>query len=282
MKLPNIAGIVGVVKTFTMANRPEILLGTSLTATVGAIVLAAKGGWDARGIVDDERMSRVASPEPPFDTFLEYKEEFEKDAPEITVKEKIQLTWLCYMPATIAGATALGSTGGLHLVHVKEKKALVTAGLAALEEVKKEALQFEKDNLGVVSNDEKQKILEERAQNTPIGEEGNSHVQSSDDYVEEMYLVRDGRTGRDIWSNQHRIEDALIEVNSVLNGSGNVELNYFYTKAGFNSVPDGLNCGWSGALVDVQWEETKRDDGRPVRVFTFRPTPSPGYDDAHQ
>lgn len=269
MNIPNITGLMKVGKTFILANRPEILFGASITATLASVVMAAKGGYEARGIVDAEQARREHDVD---DAGVV------KEGP-LTSKEKIQLTWLCYMPAAVTTIGALGSTTGLHIVHVKDKKMLAQAALSAIEEVKTSAKEFEKEHtLGVLSNDEKQKILEERAERVPIGEKLDSHIENSDGIVEPMYLVRDARTGRDIWSNDHRIEDALIEVNNVINGSGDCEINHFYNHAGFASIPDGTQVGWSGALVSLEWTETRRDDGRPVRVFTFRPTPEKGYD----
>lgn len=266
MKLPNIMGFVGVVKTFASAHRPEILLGAAVTSTIASTALAAKGGYEAGQKVLKAEFSDLDLDSP------------EGKTQELSVKEKAQLTWTNYLPAGVALTTSLGSTAGLHLVHVKEKKALVTAGAVALEELKTEYRKWEKENtIGVMSEEEKQAVLEERLHSDPEG----TLVMNSDHEIEAMYLVRDGMTQRDIWSNQHRIEEAVIDVNSVIAGSGNVELNYFYTKAGFGTIPDGNNIGWSGALIDIKWEETVRDDGRPVRMFIFRPSPEKGFDDAH-
>lgn len=261
MKLPNITGLVHLGKTIVLAHRPELLFGASVTATVGAVVLAAKGGYDARGIVDAEQA---------------------KQAEPLTTKQKANLTWLCYMPAAVTTITAVGSTTGLHIVHVKEKKALAQTALGVIEELKASAKEFERENLGILSDEEKSKILEERADNTPVGEDGRAHIQHSDGEIEELYLVRDARTGRDIWSNQHRIEGAMIDLHNALNGSGECDVNYFYSNAGYANTPDGFKFGWSGTLPSIDWTETVRDDGRPVRVFTFRPEPETGYDTTHR
>ena len=289
MKIPNLKGLASVGKTFFMANRPEILLASSLVSSIGGAILGATGGYKARGIVDDARMKRVASPEPPFDTFLEYKEEFVKNAPDLDVKEKIQLTWLCYMPAALAVTTSVGSIGGLHLVHVKEKKALATAAMAAIEEIKKEAKEFEKENLGVLSNDEKEKILEDRADKTPVGEDGHSHIQNSDGEVEELYLIREPVTGRDIWSNKTRIEEAIVEVGNMINGSESASLNNFYDQAGYGRLETAELLGWSGVLPSISWHDENgqaisgvRDDGRPWRGFRYTPSPEKGFDDPHR
>lgn len=274
MKIPNLSGLTGIYRAgqlFVSVHRPEILLGASITATLGAVVMAAKGGYEARGIVDNERAKRAASPEPPFDTYYEYKQEFEAKFPELTAKEKANLTWHCYLPAATLTVGSIGSTVGLHVVHVKEKKALAVAALSAIEEVKREAKEFEKNNVGVLTEEEKSKILEGRADEDPFE---TAVVTGSDGEIEELYLVRDNISGRDIWSNAQRIEDAINSVNAVISRDGDCELNQFFEYAGYGHLPLGDNIGWSGDFVEARWDTTIRDDGRPVRRFRFDPEPT--------
>jgi hypothetical protein len=265
VKLPNINGIVKVGKNFIMAYRPELLLGAAVTSAVGGAVLAAKGGYEARGIIDKEREMRA-------------KQALADGEPikELDVKEKIQLTWLCYLPSAITVTTSVASISGLHLVHVKEKKAIATAALAAVEEVKAEAKRFIKEEtVGAMTQEEKEMVLENRLNNDP-----SVVVSHSDGEIEEMYLVRDAKTGRDIWSNVGRIEQAVLDVNNFLQRHGECDLNSFYSNAGFGGTPDGDDWGWKGAdWVELQWDTTVRDDGRPVRRFTFRTQPKEGYRD---
>jgi hypothetical protein len=257
IKLPNITGIVKVGKNFIMAHRPELLLGAAVTSSVGGAILAAKGGYEARGIVDAA--------------------EAEKGSP-LEVKEKIQLTWLCYMPSAVTVTTSVASISGLHLIHVKEKKALATAALAALEEVKEESKRFLKEEtVGAMTPEEKEKIFEERLANDP-----SVVMRDSDGEIEEMYLIRDAKTGRDIWSNTQRIEQAVLDINNFIARHGECDLNSFYSNAGFGSTPDGDDWGWRGAdWVELVWDATVRDDGRPVRRFAFRTQPKEGYRDTH-
>ena len=256
MNIPNITGLVKVGKTFLLAHRPELLLGTSITATIGAVVLAAKGGYEARGILD---------------------EQWPHDLEDVSLKTKAQLTWHCYVPAAVTTVGALGATTGLHLVHVKEKKALVAAGLAAIEEVKTEAKEFQKELEEVLSPEQKEE-LQDRIFQAESDEDGVVRRTSSDGEVEELYLVRDAKTGRDIWSNKTRIEDALVVVNDHIARQGDCELNTFYSLAGYNLIPDGDDWGWSGEFVELQWGVDTRDDGRPVRTFSFHASPTKGYD----
>jgi hypothetical protein len=276
IKLPNITGIMKVGKNFIMAHRPELLLGAAVTSSVGGAIMAAKGGYEARGIIENEKNRRVMERYPEIQTIEEFKNALEKE--QLEVKEKIQLTWLCYMPAAITTTTAVGTISGLHLIHVKEKKALATAALAAIEEVKTESKEFLKENtVGVMTQEEKEKILEHRMENDP-----SVVVQHTDGEIEEMYLVRDAKTGRDIWSNVGRIEQAVLDINNFIARHGECDLNSFYSNAGFGATPDGDDWGWRGAdWVELVWDTTVRDDGRPVRRFAFRTQPKEGYRDTH-
>lgn len=273
MKIPNVGGVVrvfGAGKALVMAYRPEILFGASVVSTVSAVVLAAKGGYEARGIVDAEQARRDAQ---------------EQSAP-MTVKEKAQLTWLCYMPAAITTVGALGSTTGLHIVHIKEKKALAAAALMAIEEVRTEAKQYVDDVMEAIdeSTTEKgkekiQKALDEKPQ----------PYWMSDGEVNEKYLIRDPLTGRDIWASRAQIEEAIVEVGNKINGSGDCPLNEFWEQAGWGRLDLGEEMGWSGVIPSIEWTDQfgrpisgVRDDGRPWRGFRFLPEPEKGFDDPNR
>ena len=266
---PRLKGLVKIGKNFIAANRPEILFGTSVVSTVAAVGLSAKAGYEARGLVDEAEQQRDFS-EPP-----------------MTTKEKIQVGWRPFVPAGAALVTSLGSTTGLHLVHVKEKKQLAAVAMSAIQEVKDQANAYAEDIRDSVvetlnPTDEEKREVEERLMEKNADRHGGvAWVSNSDGEVEEMYLVRDGKTGRDIWSNEFRINQAINEVNAVITRQGDCELNLFYSLAGFGLLPDGDDWGWSGNLVDLHWDLTVRDDGRPARRFTFRTDPEKGYNSAH-
>jgi len=281
VKIPNIKALATLGKAAVAAHRPEILFGTSIVTTISAVVMAAKGGYEARGKVDEERMKRIASPEPPFDTFLEYYQEAKEKAPDLDVKEKIQLTWMNYLPSAGLAAGAVGATTGLHLVHIKEKKALAAAALMAIDEVKGQSKEYVdkvmKEVEATTSKEDAEKIRDNVLD--PDGT-GVCEIQNGDHEVEELYLVRDAKTGRDVWSNTARIEEAVNAVNSFIAKHGDCDLNSFYSNAGFEITPDGDDWGWSGAWVELKWDTTVRDDGRPVKRFAFRTDPEKGYDGA--
>lgn len=241
INLSKMTSLVSLGKGFVLAYRPELLLGTSITATLGGVVLAAKGGWDARGLVENHK---IENPEA-----------------DLKAKDLALMTWKCYVPAGVTTLGAVGATTGLHWVHVKEKKAMLATSLAAIEEFKESAERFTNAALESAAN-----------------EDGVVTVEDSDGVVEELYLVRDAKTGRDIWSNEARIDEAVNQVNSLINSNGDCDLNEFYTFAGYSGIEEGLNIGWSGEFVAIKWTNGVRDDGRPIRIFTFQQAPKTGFD----
>lgn len=264
MKIPNLnsaKSLFGLGRAFVVTHRPELLLGAGITATVASTILAARGGYKARGIVDAEQERRNME---------------EKSAP-LTNKEKAQLTWQCYLPSAYALTGSLGSQVGLHFVHVKEKRALVLAGAAALEEAKTTYKRWEDEIMDHMTPEEIKKINDEIREENYDPVTGVSRTVNSDGVPIEKYLVRDNFTGRDIWSTQVEIEDALNATNNWINQEGDVELNHFYGLAGFDHIPNGDEIGWSGQLIDIKWDQITRSDGRPVRRFTFREEPQKDY-----
>lgn len=258
MKLPNISGLYGVGKAVVAANRPEILFGTSLVTTLAAVVAAARGGYKSGYTVAEEDIKNLAV-----------------GGEKLDRKDIAKLTWLNYLPAAGLTGGALGATTGLHLVHVKEKKQLAAVAILAIEEGKKEAQKYKQEVLemvGVTADEEDPK------ENKKAAKKGSLvAVENSDGRREELYLVRDVKTGRDIWSNKLRLESAMLELNQRLQNDP-CELNQFYKDAGFNGIPEGEEYGWNkGEYVGLEWPDellTVTDDGLPVRGFRFATEPT--------
>lgn len=265
MKLPNPTGLIRVGKMFVMANRPEILFGASVVSTIGAVVLAAKGGYEARGIIDAENNKRFITSEGPLS--------------ELTHKEMANLTWHCYIPALTLTIGAIGSTTGMHIVHIKEKKALATAALAAIDEIRTEAKTYEKALLEA-DPEKSEEVRNEVAERTHAN--GNKAREfDNEPMIEELYLVRDGYTGRPFYLTRARVDEGVNRVNQQINKSGDCDLNTFYMWAGLPELERGIEEGWSGELISISWEDEHLEDGRPISTFHFVTPPKKGYDDAH-
>lgn len=256
MKLPNVKGLVGLSKAFVMAHRPELLFGASVVSTVSAVVASGFAGYKS-----GQQVLKAEFPAMDFDV---------KEV-NLDVKQKLQLTWLNYLPAAGLTAGALGSTTGLHLVHIQEKKALAAAALMAIEEIRNEAIDYKQQILEIVEDPEKKPAAKVKE----VEEVANRALMVDAD---QLYLVKDEFTGRTFYATENKIQNSVNEVNSLLN-TRDVELNSFYVWSGVPEIQDGDEYGWNaGDFITVKWEDHHLDDGRPVRAFTFQPKPRKGYE----
>lgn len=267
----NISSYVKTAKSVITANSPVLLLGTTIAGVVTTGVLSAKAGYKARGIVEDERMRRVASPEPPFDTFLEYKEEFEANVPPLTIQEVAQLTWLCYATAGISGAGTIAAAVGTHTVHTKRANAMaavyaVTSNkLDDMSEKAQEMLGPKKTQQ--LNNDVAQRQID-RGESVE-----NSEVIMVDDGNELCY---DEFSGRYFISSLPRIEAAINSVNRKIIDEGDASLNDYYEYVGLPSIDIGYSFGWSGPKIDGRFGAVTAADGRPAISVGFYQNPKDG------
>lgn len=248
-----------------MANRPEMLLGAAVAATVGAVVLAAQGGYKSGLQVAEVDAVRAATDQEP-----------------MTTQEKLLLTWTNYTPAAGVAVGALASTLGLHIVHVKDKKQLVAAGLAAVEEAKKSCQVYIDDMKEAITENStpktQDKIADSMLEKSAERNNGVAQVWHSDGIVESLYLCRDLTSGRAVWSNQYHVKDAVASLNNLL-ANDDISLNTFYDKLELENIPIGLTHGWNaGERVEVQWTTERREDGQPICVFKLNPPPAEGFD----
>lgn len=265
IKLPNVKGFLSVGKAFTMAHRPELLFGASVASTISAVVMAAKGGYESGRKIEA----------------LEAQEER-----VIPVKEKIQLTWLNYLPAAGLTGAALGSTTGLHLVHVKEKKAIAAAALMAIDELKNEANDYKEKVLEIVSDngqteEEKAKAIEELVPETGWSA-GDLMLQ------DRMYMMYDDLANRPVKSTRDLVRRAGEVLLSEINKKGYADLNLFYEEIDLTPSQMGSQLGW--AKEDVQGYGGKQGmefitfgltdlpDGSAGVAFWFREPPTTDFE----
>lgn len=263
MRLPDIKGIVNLGRTVVMANRPEILLGAAIASTIAAVALAAKGGYDSGKFIAHVESENAAN-----------------GTPAPTKAEIVQLTWQNYVPAALCTATALSSTGGLHWIHVREKKALVATGLAAVEEARTELKAYIHDLQESVEDNTTDKTLAKVKEG--VAEKQIDRIENqflSDGILEPMYVLRDKESGGWFHGNRNQIIDAVTELNRSIVDNGEADLNTFYNHAGWPDTDHGQDFGWSGGTrVTVRWSLCSRDDGTPAAQFQLEPSPIKDYD----
>lgn len=264
--------IFGIGKAFVMAYRPELLYGASVVSTVGSVVLAAKGGYEARGRVEEAQnaTASLATPGTP-----------------LTIKEKALLTWTCYIPAAIGTVSAVGSTTGLHLVHVKEKKAMAAAGLAAINQAREEMQAFKERAIELM--DDESKTPEEKKEAISDYLEGEDREWNTE-YVptDGVYPCYDDLANRAFRSNRELIRRAGEVLLSEINKHGRANLNLVYDELGMSESQIGQQLGWTKEEVQgyggkngmefITFGLTELPDGSSATAFWFREPPTTDYE----
>lgn len=252
MKKFNVSRGMRTVKSVITANSPVLLVGATITGVVATGVLAARGGYKARGIVDAAQAEK--GPEP------------------LTKQEKVSLTWLCYAPAALAGTGTITSCLGVHFVHTKRFAEL--AGLYAVTSGKLDDMKDEVEEM--LTGKKKQELDDRLAQKSADGNPlVNNEVIITQSGTELCY---DDWTGRWFHSNMNSIADAVNQVNAILIDEGELDLNTFYDRLGLTEVPMGTDFGWHHAKTSklgLIYGNITAPDGRPAIAISFRDAPKP-------
>lgn len=247
----NFSSTLKTARNVITANSPALLVGTAIAGVVTTAILAAKGGYKARGIIDEAEEERGS---------------------ELNTQEKIQLTWLCYAAPALTGASTIAATIGVHTIHTKRHTAL--AGLYAVTSNKLDDYQEKAEEL--LGTKKAQAINDSTAQKS-IDRAGP--VNDHEVYVLEngTQLCQDELSGRYFMGSVPIIERAINNINRQINDDGDVSLNEFYDHVGLPPIQLGQDLGWSGTKVEAKFGSGTTSDGRPAITFWFQPTPKERY-----
>lgn len=248
----NISSAFRTAKNVITANSPVLLVGTAVAGVITTGVLAAKGGYKARGILDEAQAKR----------------DQEENSTPLTLQEKVQLTWLCYAAPAVTGASTIASVVGVHTIHTKRHAAL--AGLYAVTTSKLDDYREKAEELlGPKKTQELNNAIGQKAvDRDPLAD--NREVIITGEGNELCY---DEWAGRWFLGSVPSIERAVAEVNTQLVEDGDASLNDFYDRIGLPPTQMGSSFGWSGTKIGVRFGSTTASDGRSAVAIWFHEEP---------
>lgn len=249
MKL-NLSSALRTTKSVITANSPVLLATAAIAGVVTTGILAAKGGYKARGIVDDHRAETGTEPTP---------------------MEVAKLTWLCYAVPAVTGASTIASVLGVHLIHTKRHAALAGLYVAAtgkLDDYREEAEKL----LGPKKSQELTNVISQKTVDAAGGDMINNEVIVTPGGTELCY---DEWSGRYFHGSLPAIEKAIAHVNLLLARDGDACVNEFYDHLGLPPTQIG-QLGWSGASqISGRFGTVTSADGRSAISFSFHEEPTP-------
>lgn len=244
----NLSKTIRTGKSIVTANSPVLLVGAAIAGVVSTGVLAAKGGYKARGIIDEAQAAQV---EP------------------LTVQEKAKLTWLCYAVPAVTGVTTIASVVGVHTIHTKRHTAL--AGLYAVTATK---MDDYRDKAEELLGAKKAQALNDAIGQAAVDRDPieNHEVIITDSGSELFY---DDWSGRYFMSSVPIAERAVNGVNLQIVEGGAASLNDFYDNVGLPAIPPGQNFGWdSGKKIEARFGSVNTSDGRSAVALFFQHEPT--------
>lgn len=247
--MKNLSSTIKTVKALVTANSPILLVGTAIAGVVSTGVLAAKGGYKARGIIDEAAVVKGES---------------------LTVQEQSKLTWKCYTVPVLTGVSTIASIVGVHTIHTKRHAAL--AGLYAMTTAKlDEHIDKAEELLGPKKTQALTNTLSQEA--LDVNPLGDKEILMTGENAE---LCNDRFSGRYFMSSLQSIEQAFNEANRQIIDTGDCSLNDLYNYMGLSDVPMGEAFGWSGdEKILPKIGSAVAADGRASIVVDFRRTPTP-------
>lgn len=253
----NLSNALKTAKNVITANSPQLLVGTAIVGVVTTGVLAAKGGYKARGVIDEA--------------------ESERDTP-LNFQEKAQLTWLCFAPSVLTGASTIAATVGVHTIHTKRHAAL--AGLYAIGASKSDELQAKAEEL---LGAKKSQLLEDHLAQKAVdrdfeqrGEEFLNHEVIVTGKGEQ--LCREDFTGRYFDGSLNSIESAVNDLNAILL-DGPADMNNLFDYLGIEPSAAGEVFGWKPKTkVMVKPGSALTPKGKAVINVRFHPAATTSYE----
>lgn len=260
----NIQGLAKISKTITTwgaKNSPTLLTGIGVTGLISTAVLTRKGTIKALAILDDELVERNPS--------VKIHPSIDRISDEFTFKEKVKLTWKCYVPAAALGAITIGCMVGANKINLRRNAAL--AGLYSLSETALKEYQakvVEKIGEGK-AKEIKDEIKQDIVDRNPVSSHGIIRTGHGDT------LCYDEYSGRYFYSDMNDIKAAVNNINRTLRLDNEVCLNEFYSEIGLGRVKMGDLLVWyiDYGQVEVGFSSTLADDGRPCLVIDFDSEP---------
>lgn len=248
----NLSHAVRTAKSIITANSPVLLVGTAVAGVVSTGILAARGGYKARGILDAAEAERAMKSEPPLD-----------------LQEKVKLTWLCYAGPAATGVSTIIAVSGVHLIHTKRHKelaALYAVASTRLDDYRAKAEQM----LGPKKTQDLQnELAQEELDRNPLNDNRQVIILGGG-----QEICYDSWSDRYFTGSQPIIDKAFNEVNLALAEYGECSLNEFYDYVGLPTIPYGDDFGWSGGgKLEPTFGGAMTPDGRAAICFGFKREP---------
>lgn len=237
-------------------NAPAILSGVAMAGVAATTYLAARGGMKAQRILDEAQVGKL-------------REQLNNDEVDgnydIKNIDKFKMTWSCYLPAALMGATTIACIFGAQKINTER-----LAAMAGAYAISKDSLKEYKEKVKEMFGEEKaEEVHEEIVQNhldlNPVSRNEVIVTERGND------LCYDSYSGRYFKGDVNSILSAQNQVNNDLYSSGGfIPLNTLYYYLGLPEIKLGDENGWTtDALLELKVSSKLAENGVPCVVLEY-------------
>lgn len=263
-----ISDIAKGVQVFTKKHTPKILLGLGVGLGMYAAYQAVKATPEALDILDEE----LGKTEPGAVTIPIYK-----ISEKFSVKDRVRLTWKCYIPAAIAGVGAVSCIIGAGVVDDRRIQTL-TAAAAMSESALRDYVSAAVKTVG----EKKEHDIRDTMAKDQLGK-GASPADRAICTGNGETLCYDPLCDRYFKSSMEAIRRAENDINKrIVNGEDALSLNDLYYAMGLDDIKLGDTIGWQvdRGLIDLSFSSVLAPDatpwgGTPCLVVNHKRLPYP-------
>lgn len=235
------------VSHFVSKNAPAILTGIGVSGVLTTTVLAVRATPAAVRDIQEAESERV---EP------------------LTNLEKVQLTWLYYVPAGIAGCVTIVSIIGAQSLNAKRQSALLS--IYALSE--KALTEFKTKTEEIVGEKKTKQIKDEIAKDHLTG----VPMVNSEVYITGRgeHLCFDSLSSRYFKGDIESIRKAVNDINQQCINDMSASVNDFYDMIGLPHTALGDEMGWStDNFLEIEYSSHLSEVGEPCISLEYHGRP---------
>lgn len=260
MKKPNLTKMTKTVSVALKKHSPEILTGLGIAGMISTTVMAVRATPKAILILNEEECRR-SKLEGPQDSHIRFR-------------DKVQLTWRCYVPATITGTASIACLVFANSVNARRNAALATAysiSESVLREYQEKVIETigEKKEQGV-----RDAIAKDHIDRNPVV---SNEVIITNKGETLCYDMLSGRYFKTDIDKLRRVENDLYRK---MLDEQYVSLNDFYYEIGMDVLhPMGDDLGWNldEGRMDLYFTSQLTTEGTPCLVVNYRVAPKYDY-----
>lgn len=234
-------------------NSPAILTSIGVVGTVTTAALTAKATIKADRILLRDTYENQSN------VFFQHD-----------VKDRVNLTWRCYIPPVVMGTATVVCIVGANRVGTRR-----AAAMAAAYTISEKTFEdYRAKVVEKLGDTKEQQVRDEVAQERVRKDNGHQGVVVATGKV----LCYDAYSGRYFESSMEEIKKAQNDLNYKVLNYGYASLNEFYDSLGLGETSVGEEVGWrSDQMLELEISSVLSDDQRPCISINYRVDPARNY-----